>query len=220
GSRGGDNLAIARRLHDAGITLSVVAACSGSADYLKRLAETGGGRFYPAQDMNDVPQIFVQETITAVGNYLIEEPFTPKYAGPSSILEGLDRGLPRLYGYNGTTAKETATTVLAGVDDAPVLAQWQYGLGRAVAGTSEAKGKWARDWVRWPEFPSFAAQLVQWVVPSAANSALSTSIHSEGAQIVIDVKAQVASGKPQDGLEMSAGLVGPNSFSQKLTLNQ
>jgi Mg-chelatase subunit ChlD len=219
-SRGGDNLDISQRMHDAGITLSVVAAGGGSADYLKQLAETGGGRFYPAQDMEDVPQIFVQETITAVGNYLIEEPFTPKYAGSSSILEGLDKGLPRLYGYNGTTAKETATTVLAGLDNAPVLAQWQYGLGRAVAWTSDAKGKWARDWVSWPEFPRFAAQLVQWVVPSAANGGLSTAIRSEGAQTVIDVKALDASGKPQDGLQMHAGLVGPNGFSQDLRLNQ
>ena len=103
-SRGGDNLDIAQRMHDAGMTLSVVAAGGGSADYLKQLAETGGGRFYPAQNMEEVPQIFVQETITAVGNYLIEEPFTPKYAASSPILEGFDKGLPALYGYNGTTA--------------------------------------------------------------------------------------------------------------------
>jgi hypothetical protein len=219
-SRGGDNLDISQRMHDEGITLSVVAAGGGSADYLKRVAETGGGRFYPAQDMEEVPQIFVQETITAVGNYLIEEPFTPKYAGSSPILEELDKGLPRLYGYNGTTVKETATTVLAGVDDAPVLAQWQYGLGRAVAWTSDTKGKWAMDWVSWPEFPRFAAQLVQWVVPTTASGGLSATIRSEGAQTVIDVKALDGSGKPQDGLQMHIGLVGPNGFSQELALSQ
>ncbi|HEX9374414.1 MAG TPA: FixH family protein, partial [Roseiflexaceae bacterium] len=219
-SRGGDNLDIAQRMHDEGITLSVIAAGSGSADYLKRIAETGGGRYYPAQDMEEVPQIFVQETITAVGNYLIEEPFTPKYAASSPILEGLDKGLPPLYGYNGTTVKETAATVLSGVDDAPVLAQWQYGLGRAVAWTSDAKGKWAKDWVRWPEFPRFAAQLVQWVVPNATTGGLNTTIRSEGAQTVIDVKAQDASGKPQEGLQMRAGLVGAGGFSQAVTLSQ
>lgn len=139
-SDGGDNTDIAQRMRDAGITLSVVAAGGGSADYLGQLAAAGNGRFYPVENMEDVPQIFVQETITAVGNYLVEEPFTPRYASPSPILEGLDAGLPQLYGYNGTTAKETATTVLVGLDDAPLLAQWQYGLGRAVAWTSDAKG--------------------------------------------------------------------------------
>jgi hypothetical protein len=89
-----------------------------------------------------------------------------------------------------------------------------------VAWTSDTRGKWARDWVTWPEFPRFAAQLVQWVVPSAASSGLSTAIHSEGAQTVIDVKALDANGQPQDGLQMRVGLVGPNGFSQELMLNQ
>jgi Mg-chelatase subunit ChlD len=219
-SRGGDNLDLAQRMRDAGITISVVGAGGGSADYLKNLADTGGGRFYPTIDMEEVPQIFVQETITAVGNYLIEEPFTPKYAAPSAILEGLEAGLPPLYGYNGTTAKETATTVLAGVDDAPVLAQWQYGLGRAVAWTSDTKGKWAKDWVRWPEFPRFAAQMVQWLVPNASNSNLTTSIRTEGSQTVIDVQARDASGTPQDGLDMHASLVGASGVTQEVALTQ
>ncbi len=219
-SRGGDNLDLAQRMRDEGITISVVGAGGGSADYLQNLADTGGGRFYPTVDMEEVPQIFVQETITAVGNYLIEEPFTPKYAAPSAILEGLEAGLPLLYGYNGSTAKETATTVLAGVDDAPVLAQWQYGLGRAVAWTSDAKGKWAKDWVGWAEFPRFAAQMVQWVVPNASNSNLTTSIRTEGAQTVIDVQARDASGTPQDGLEMRASLVGANGTTQEVALTQ
>ena len=219
-SGGGDNLDIAKRLHDAGATLSVVGAGGGSADYLKQLAETGGGRFYPTQNMEEVPQIFVQETIAAVGNYLIEEPFTPKYATGSAILEGLDAGLPQLYGYNGTTAKETATTVLLGVDDAPVLAQWQYGLGRAAAWTSDVKGKWAKDWVQWPEFPRFAAQLVQWVVPNTSDSKLTTTIRSEGAQTVIDVQVLDEHGQPQDELEMQAGLVGAGGTTQEFALEQ
>jgi Mg-chelatase subunit ChlD len=219
-SSGGDNLDIAKRMHDAGVTLSVVGAGGGSADYLKRLAETGGGRYYPTQNMEEVPQIFVQETITAVGNYLVEEPFTPKYAAGSAILEGLDAGVPKLYGYNGTTVKETATSVLLGVDDAPVLAQWQYGLGRAVAWTSDVKGKWAKDWVQWPEFPRFAAQMVQWVVPNATDSKLNTTIRSEGSQTVIDVQALNENGQPQDGLDMRAGLVGAGGTAQELALEQ
>src|SRR5207247_6160166 len=44
---GGDGLDIAQRMRDAGITLSVVAAGSGSSDELRRLAAIGGGRYYP-----------------------------------------------------------------------------------------------------------------------------------------------------------------------------
>ena len=150
----GANLEIARRMRDAGITLSVVAAGSGSADYLANLASEGGGRYYPAQDMADVPQIFVQETITAVGNYIVERPFTPAFGVDSPVLAGLRNGLPPLYGYNGTTIKETARAALVSDDGSPVLAQWQFGLGHTAAWTSDANGRWAKDWVALARVPA------------------------------------------------------------------
>ena len=67
----------------------------------------------------------------------------------SPILSGLDKGLPQLLGYNGTTIKPAAQSVLVTGRDDPLLAQWQYGLGRAVAWTSDASGRWAQDWVGW-----------------------------------------------------------------------
>src|SRR4029079_9645476 len=80
---------------------------------------------------------------------IIEEPFFPIKASSSPILRGVeDQGLPRLRGYNGTTAKAAAQTVLVTPTDGPLLAQWQYGLGRSVAWTSDSTGRWARDWLR------------------------------------------------------------------------
>ncbi len=218
-SGGGDNLEIAQRMRDAGITLSVVAAGSGSADYLERLAQEGGGRYYPAQDMSEVPQIFVQETITAVGNYIIEKPFTPIRVGDSPILSGLD-GLPPLYGYNGSTLKEAARTVLVADDDSPVLAQWQYGLGRSIAWTSDTKGQWARDWVGWDEFPRFASQLVGWVLPRSDGQGLNAELRVEGTQAVIDVQASDAQGTPQEGLDMQATIVNGTGEPQRVPLRQ
>ena len=219
-SGGGDNLDVAQQMRAQGITLSVVAAGGGSADYLKQVADAGGGRYYPIQNIEDVPQIFVQETTTAVGNYLIEEPFTPRYAGPSPILEQLDQGLPPLYGYNGTTLKQSATTVLAGADDAPVLAQWQYGIGRAVAWTSDFKGKWGKDWINWTAFPRFAAQLIGWTLPSAAGDGVETNIRTEGTRTIIDVKLTDADSKPRNGLQIGANVVGANAFAQETSLTQ
>jgi Mg-chelatase subunit ChlD len=219
-SGGGDNLDVAQQMRAQGITLSVVAAGGGSADYLKQVADAGGGRYYPIQNIEDVPQIFVQETTTAVGNYMIEEPFTPSYGAPSPILEQLDQGLPALYGYNGTTLKQSATTVLAGADDAPVLAQWQYGIGRAVAWTSDFKGKWGKDWINWPTFPRFAAQLIGWTLPSGNGDGVETNIRTEGTRTIIDVKLADADGRPRNGLEVLANVVGANAFAQSATLTQ
>lgn len=219
-SSGGDNLDVAQRMRGQGVTLSVVAAGSGSSEALRFLAESGGGRYYPAETMEQVPQIFVQETIAAVGNYIIEQPFTPRYAQPSPVLDGLEGGLPKLYGYNGSTLKESASLVLAGLDDAPVLAQWQYGLGRSVAWTSDARGKWARDWLRWDGFPRFAAQLVGWTLPSGSGEGLDADIHSEGGQTVFAVRAIGSDGRAREGLALRATMFGPDGGARPVALAQ
>ena len=48
-------------------------------------------------------------------------------------------------GYLATSAKGAAQTVLVSENRDPILATWQYGLGKATAFTSDATGRWARD---------------------------------------------------------------------------
>ena len=212
-SQEGDPVGIARRMHGAGVTLSVVAEGVGSAPFLRDLASVGGGRFFGVESANDVPQIFLQETSQLSSSSLVEHPFTPRYAAPSPILTGLENGLPQLYGYNGTTPKRTATLVLADADGAPVLAQWQYGLGRAVAWTSDLKGRWGKDWVRWQDFPRFAAQMLGWVLPTSAAGGMSVDVRPEGARTRIEVAA------PQQGaLDMRATIVGADGKRQEVAL--
>lgn len=217
---GGNNLEIAERMREQGITLTVVAAGSGSANYLEDLAIAGGGRYYPAEDMGEVPEIFLQETITAVGNYIIEEPFFPAIAADSPILNGFEDGFPQLYGYNGSTIKDTARNVLVADDQSPVLAQWQYGLGRSIAWTSDAKGQWARNWVRWEQFPRFAAQLVGWVIPEQTAQNVSTDVHVENAQTIIDVVVRDNNGNPQEDLRMTASLIREGETENRISLTQ
>lgn len=207
-SGGGDNLEIARRMQEEGITLSVVAAGSGSADYLATLAEDGGGRYYPAETMEEVPEIFLQETITAVGNYIVEEPVVPILAGESPVIENLGAAWPTLYGYNGTTLKETAQAVLVSNDESPILAQWQYGLGRAIAWTSDVQGRWGRDLVRWQEFPRLSAQMVSWVLPTGSGTSLNSDLRIEGAHTILDVTVE-GEQQPSD-LTLNATIIGPD----------
>ena len=76
-SQSGDYDDLVARMKAEGITLSVIAAGRGSATYLQSLAERGGGRYYPAENIQDLPQFFLKETIQASGRYIIEEPFYP-----------------------------------------------------------------------------------------------------------------------------------------------
>lgn len=207
--------ALARKMQDEGITLSIVAAGGGSATYLRQLAEDkGGGRYYAAPTMTDVPQLFFKETIKAVGSYIIEQPFYPLPAGATPILNGLDvSSLPALLGYNGTTLKSTAQAALVSDQGDPLLATWRYGLGRAAVWTSDMKGQWASDWVAWDKFNTFAAQLANWVLPQPADEEMTAAITSDGAQTIIEVSGR-------DFLETQATLVGPELVSQTVTLAQ
>jgi Mg-chelatase subunit ChlD len=220
-SSGGEQTGIANELRAAGITLSTVAAGGGSAPYLEELAEAGGGRYYPVVNMEDVPQIFVEETVKTIGSYMVEQQFVPTLVGDSPILRGLtDQGWPALYGYNGTELKDTAQMILRSPDGDPVLAQWQYGLGRSVAWTSDFKGQWGTELIRWQQFGSFAAQLVAWTVPRQAENALNAQTRIEGTQAIVTAEARGKDGTPLADAQVTATLVRPDGSSQSLPLRQ
>src|SRR4029077_15954829 len=156
---------ILARMKAAGITLSTVGAGGGANPFLESLATKGGGRFYSAANPASIPDIFLKETQQVSGQQIVEEPFFPILTSSSPILRGLDEGIPKLPGYNGTTAKSAAQTVLVPGREDPLLAQWQYGLGRSVAWTSDSTGRWAKNWLAWPGFARFFSQLVSWTFP-------------------------------------------------------
>jgi Mg-chelatase subunit ChlD len=212
---GGDNADLAQQLRDQGITLTVVAAGSGSADFLERLAIAGGGRYYPAQDMAEVPQIFVQETITTVGNYIVERPFLPVAYGESPVLAGLG-GLPTLYGFNGSTLKDSARIVLGTDDNQPLLATWQYGLGRSAAWLSDTKVQWAADWVAWEGFPRFSGQLISAVLPVRGGSETSAEVTVAGGETTV----RLNTGPGQENLNVVATLIGGDGSRREVPLSQ
>jgi Mg-chelatase subunit ChlD len=220
-SNSGEYTELTKRLADEGITLSVVAAGRGSPDYLRGLAEAGGGRYYPVPTIQELPQIFFRETIETVGSYIVEEPFYPLPAGTTTILRGLDpMALPPLLGYNGTTPKATAQVGLVSPRGDPVLAQWQYGLGRAAAWTSDVKGRWAADWVEWERFNHFTAQLVGWTLPDPADDGLQVTMRMDGADVRFQVDSTTEDGRPRDLLHTEATLIGPDLDGRTVVLEQ
>ena len=136
----------------AGITLSTVGAGGGSNPFLEQLAKQGGGRFYAAANVASIPDIFLKETQQVAGQQIVEEPFFPIQTSTRRSSAASRTGFPQLLGYNGTTIKSAAQPVLVSARDDPLLAQWQYGLGRSVAWTSDSTGKWAKNWLGWPSF--------------------------------------------------------------------
>ena len=192
-----------------GITLSTVGAGGGANPFLEQLATQGGGRFYAAANPASIPDIFLKETQQVSGQQIVEEPFFPILTSSSPILRGLDEGLPKLLGYNGTTAKPAAQTVLVTSRDDPLLAQWQYGLGRSVAWTSDSTGRWARDWLGWKGFAQFFSQLVSWTFPGEETDGIEATFDTVGGKTTLHVESVEADGSARDFYATSAVVVGP-----------
>jgi Mg-chelatase subunit ChlD/uncharacterized membrane protein len=217
----GDIRPLAREMAEQGITLSIVAAGSGSAEYLEELAEAGGGRYYPAEDILTVPDFFLKETVQAVGQYIIEEPFYPLPSWKGPVLRGLDAAaLPALFGYNGTSPKNTALVELATPRGDPLLATWQYGLGRAAAWTSDLKGQWATDWITWEGYTRFTSQLVGWLLPLPQVEGFAVQAGLQDGKAVIELQALDEQGHPRNFLEVNATLVDPALQTRQVRLPQ
>ena len=211
----------AAEMRASGVTLSVVAAGGGSAEYLAQLAERGGGTYYAATNILEVPDFFLKETVTAVGRYIIEEPFYPLPGIPGPVLTGLNPAeLPPLYGYNGTTPKGAARLDLITPQGDPLLATWQYGLGRSAAWTSDVENRWAAQWLAWEGFPRFAAQLVGWVLPAPQSEGLTASASVAESRGIIELEAVDEDGAPRNYLYARASLVAPDLTVSEVELVQ
>ena len=105
-------------------------------------------------------------------------------------------------------------------DGKPILAQWQYGLGRAVAWTSDFKGQWARDWVGWDQFAGFVGGLADMLLPPRADQRLTLQTVSTGAQSALELTAQDEQGQPINDLAIEARLVDPANTGAPLTFTQ
>jgi len=156
-----------RRLSAAGVTTSTVGV-GADADrlLLELLAREGGGRFYYTPDPRRVPQIFVRETEMIAQTGFREQPFLAQPGRRARWLEAAFGGTaPRLRGYALAEAKPGADVWLRTETGDPLLASWRVGLGRAAVFTSDARARWASDWLAWERFGAFWAGVLRHLQP-------------------------------------------------------
>lgn len=203
-----------------GVTVSVVSIGNGpDTPWLQQMAEAGNGRFHVTDRAANLPQIFTQETTAIQRSYLIEERFFPELVSNSPILSGI-QAVPPLYGYVGTSPKDTAQVILNTHMGDPLLAAWQYGLGRSVAWTSDATGRWGLEWVRWEGFPVFWAQVVRWTISQERDNSVETVVSLNGEQATLTVDARDINNTFLNNLTMEANVVSPDGEVENVTLQQ
>jgi Mg-chelatase subunit ChlD len=201
------------------ITLTTVGVGRDAAPFLARLAEAGGGRYHFATDPGSIPSIFTEETTLASRSYIEEREFFPKQVSSSPLLNGITKA-PPLYGYVATSPKDAAQVILASDQGDPILAAWQYGLGKAVAFTSDATGRWGKQWIDWEKFPQFWGQIVRYTIGDPNASALSVRVDQQGDAAKVIVDARDANGDYLNGYTLNGNIVEPDGSAQPIELQQ
>ena len=217
GKSEGDFIPLAKRIAADTMTLSTIAIGDADRELMKAIAEAGGGGYRDVRNISELPKIMADE-VRQTQQYTVQEPFQPIVNdGDYPMLAGIDR-VPKLYGYIGTSEKELAQTYIHSHEDHPILAGWNYGLGRSLAFTSDVKPGWAADWIEWENFGKFWGQVVNWVLPSTDETDFDLkATHQNGrGKLLIDMASTIAT----RGITFDARIAPPNGEGEVVELHR
>ena len=190
-------------------------------DTMQWMAAMGNGRFYDVRFPGDLPQIFIKEAAVILKSAIYEEPFRPQLVLASELVRGIASAeYPQLRGYVATTAKPRAEIPLLTDKGDPLLAHWQYGLGRAVAFTSDARAKWAANWLTWEKYRQFWSQVTQWSLRRIESADLNAEVSVEKGEGHLSVEATDAQGNYRNFLNLQTVVVSPKGEKQTIRLEQ
>jgi uncharacterized membrane protein len=133
---------------------------------LTDISNRTGGHFYHVDNAETLPELMLQDATKAMAQ--VEQPgelYVPRVGAWSQVLGGVDeKRIPQLRGYAFSRAKPGADVLLdvpAQERDDPILAVWQYGLGRVVAFTASISED-AEMWIGWDGFGKLWSQIIRW----------------------------------------------------------
>lgn len=205
----GDFQGLVTRMAKEKITVSSVAIGSDAdEEIMKNVARWGGGRYYLARDLYTIPQILTAEALLASRAYIVEERFDPEVVRTDVLA---DLSPPALRGYIATAPKPAGTVHLLSHQDDPILATWQYGIGRAAAFTSDAAPRWAAEWMSWRDLTRFWSRLLRWVSRDGGEGLQVAVDRQPGEEPVVIADAYTPTGDPLDGLQVEARVSGPGT---------
>ena len=119
-----------------------------------------------------------------------------------------------------TRPKPTAEVILATESGDPLLAWWRYGLGMSVAFTSDAKARWAAEWLTWPQFGQFWAQVGRHALRKAEAKGAVVQVERKGRKAVVTLDAIEPSGTYLNKAQTELTLIDPQLSVRKLAMAQ
>ncbi|GMU23158.1 MAG: hypothetical protein AMXMBFR13_32410 [Phycisphaerae bacterium] len=192
---------------------------------LKLGGKPKGCNFHPCRNPNQLPQIFVKEAKTVRRSLIDEQDFRPQLAIPfeQTVLGLAGAQLPPLGGMVLTTPKADALMpIVRGTTEGndPVLAHWNYEMGKMAVFTSGFWPKWGGDWAGWDRFGKFWAQLVRWAMRQPGSGDFDIRPRLDGGQGKIYIEAVNKDASYLNFLQFRGKLVPPRGDPKELMVVQ
>jgi len=215
------------------ITVSTVGVGThGPADSqtLSWIASQTGGKYYQVNNPNMLPRIFQREARRVAQPLLYRNDLgvRPRLHYPHEMTSGIGEPLPPIRGYVLTTKKDNPLVEVSIVSPEPpnertntILASWTYGLGKAVAFTTDTGFEFAHQWTGWENYDKFFGQMIRWSMrPVDEEGKFTVATDVADGQVNVVVTALDKNDEFLNLLDMSAGVVRPDLGSAEMRLEQ
>ena len=198
-SEEGDSMNLTKEAKANHITISTVGLGQDvNRAFLEKVAQNADGKSYFLNDPSGLEQILLRDVEEHTGVTAVEKSIQVKAVKQAEILEGVGiESAPVLKGYVRFQARPTSDTILMADREDPLLVRWQYGLGRAGVFTSDAKNRWAANWVTWPGFDKLWANIFRDLLPHALASETSADFDRARDELVIDYRLAARRGRAE-----------------------
>ncbi len=164
---------------------------------MQNIATVTGGKYYVVRNANALPKIYQREA-RRIARPLVYEPkppVSPQIATRHEIVQGLEGPLPPVSGFVLTSVKPSSLVEVVlrsplpvGPDNSTIMATWTYGLGKAVAFTTDAGERWTTAWTGWDQYDRLFSQMVRWSMRptgDTGNFTVATDVEGNTTQVVI-----------------------------------
>jgi hypothetical protein len=177
----------------AGVTVSTIGMGTERDHYaplLEDIAKRGNGRSYFDDNPEELPTIFAQETVAVARSAFLDDPVDVQPAsGWAEIAAQPISWLPSVDGYNLSYLKPDATAALFSKDEyqAPLVAFWQRGVGRAAAVSFPLGGDYSQRVRAWGDYGNFDRTLTRWLLGQETPPGLGLRTRLEGTELTVSL---------------------------------
>jgi Ca-activated chloride channel family protein len=219
-SEEGDSMTLTKEAVANRVTISTVGLGQDvNRAFLEKVAESALGKSYFLNDPSGLEQILLHDVEEHTGSTAVEKAILPKVLQQAQVLEGVGmESAPALKGYVRFQARPTADNVVEADKGDPLLVLWQYGLGRSAVFTSDAKNRWAANWVAWPGFDRLWTNIFRDLLPHAPESEATADFDRANNELVVEYR--LARGLPEPDKVPDIYALGPNGFQAPLKVDK